>query len=86
MTVLMKNLLFPSVAAVSLLAFAGCASDMSSNTTSTRTTYVATSNDPKDMNTEQVQAAPAPEAAPAATEQDYPSNGIHTSGNLPGMR
>jgi len=79
----MKNLLFPLLAAASLVAMVGCASDMTTSTT-TRHSYAMAGNDPKDMSTATTPEKPTPTPAPVDT--DYPSNGIHTSGNMPGMR
>ncbi len=80
----MKNLVFSVLAAASLVAVVGCASDMTTSTTSTRHSYATAGNDPKDMSTATTPETPTPTPAPVDT--DYPSNGIHTSGNLPGMR
>jgi hypothetical protein len=78
----MKNILPFVLATAGLIGLAGCASDTTATTSSTRTTYVSSNNDPKDMSTAITTETPAP--APAPAEQDYPSNGIHTNGNLPG--
>jgi hypothetical protein len=76
----MKNIVLPVFAFAGLVALVGCASDMST-TTSTHRTYVS-SNDPKDM----TMAPETPTPTPTPVDTDYPSNGIHTSGNMPGMR
>jgi hypothetical protein len=78
----MKNLFLSFLTAGLLLAWVGCASDTASTTTSR--TYVASNNDPKDMSTAAMPEAPTPTPTPAP--RDYSSEGIHTSGNLPGMR
>jgi hypothetical protein len=79
----MKNLILSFLTAGLLLAWVGCASDTTSTSTTTRT-YVSSSNDPKDMSTATMPEAPTPTPTPAPS--DYSSEGIHTSGNLPGMR